>query len=272
MLDLRPHWWYFGRQILTGIPLLIVVILLLNLDGGWFKTGASWVVVALVVAWAVWLGLKYLSWARTYFVVTNQRVVYRTGVVVAEGRRDPARPHHEHQLHAAHLRADHRGREPRGAVGGGAGQHHVRLRASPRRRATGDLPPDGRARARAVDHRRHGGGRRGRARRSAAPPARRAPAPARVGAPSRSSSSRASATRAHHAGGVRGEEVGAARPDVGAVRRARRRARRARTAAPRTRAAPAGRPRALRAPPWPAGRRRGCAARARRRSRRSRRP
>ena len=88
-LDLRPHWWYFGRQILTGIPLLIVVILLLNLDGGWVKTGASWVVVALVVAWAVWLGLKYLSWARTYFVVTNQRVVYRTGVVARKGAEIP---------------------------------------------------------------------------------------------------------------------------------------------------------------------------------------
>jgi len=88
-LDLRPHWWYFGRQILTGIPLLIVVILLLNLDSGWFKTGASWVVVALVIAWAVWLGLKYLSWARTYFVVTNQRVVYRTGVIARRGAEIP---------------------------------------------------------------------------------------------------------------------------------------------------------------------------------------
>jgi len=66
-----------------------VVILLLNLDGGWFKTGASWVVVALVIAWAVWLGLKYLSWARTYFVVTNQRVVYRTGVVARKGAEIP---------------------------------------------------------------------------------------------------------------------------------------------------------------------------------------
>ena len=66
-----------------------MVILLLNLDGGWFKTGASWVVVALVIAWAVWLGLKYLSWARTYFVVTNQRVVYRTGVVARKGAEIP---------------------------------------------------------------------------------------------------------------------------------------------------------------------------------------
>ena len=23
-LDLRPHWWYFSRNIFTGIPLLII--------------------------------------------------------------------------------------------------------------------------------------------------------------------------------------------------------------------------------------------------------
>ena len=63
-LDLRPHWWYFSRNILTGIPLLIMVILVLNTRRRLVRsTGASWVVVALVVAWAVWLGLKYLQWA-----------------------------------------------------------------------------------------------------------------------------------------------------------------------------------------------------------------
>ena len=85
-LDLRPHWWYFGRQILTGIPLLIVVVLMLSWSsGGFVKDATSYIVIVLVVAWAVWLGLKYLSWARTYFVVTNQRVVYRTGVIARRG-------------------------------------------------------------------------------------------------------------------------------------------------------------------------------------------
>ena len=89
-LDLRPHWWYFGRQILTGIPLFFVIVLIAawNPDGG-FMGGvndvATWLVIALVVAWAVWLGIKYLAWARTYFVVTNQRVIYRTGVVSRHG-------------------------------------------------------------------------------------------------------------------------------------------------------------------------------------------
>jgi len=84
-LDLRPHWWYFGRQILTGIPLAVVVILVLSMDDGTLEDIAGWIVVILVIAWAIWLALKYLSWARTYFVVTNQRVIYRTGVIARHG-------------------------------------------------------------------------------------------------------------------------------------------------------------------------------------------
>jgi uncharacterized membrane protein YdbT with pleckstrin-like domain len=85
-LDLRPHWWYFGRQILTGIPLFVVIVLVLVWDSdGFVKDAAGWIVIALVVAWAVWLLFKYLAWTRTYFVVTNQRVVYRTGVIARKG-------------------------------------------------------------------------------------------------------------------------------------------------------------------------------------------
>jgi len=85
-LDLRPHWWYFGRQILTGIPLFFLIVLILAWSAsGFVKDAANWIVLALVVAWVVWLALKYMAWARTYFVVTNQRVIYRTGVVSRHG-------------------------------------------------------------------------------------------------------------------------------------------------------------------------------------------
>ncbi|MBM3659730.1 MAG: hypothetical protein FJW95_09540 [Actinobacteria bacterium] len=85
-LDLRPHWWYFGRQILTGIPLFILIVLILAWSAdGFVKTTANWIVIAMVVAWVVWLAVKYMAWARTYFVVTNQRVIYRTGVVARHG-------------------------------------------------------------------------------------------------------------------------------------------------------------------------------------------
>lgn len=90
VLDLRPHWWYFGRQILTGVPLLVLIIVILGWSSdGFVRDAAGWIVVALVVAWVVWLGIKYLAWARTYFVVTNQRVIYRTGVVSRKGAEIP---------------------------------------------------------------------------------------------------------------------------------------------------------------------------------------
>lgn len=80
-LDLRPHWWYFSRHILTGIPLVIAVILAIRID----EKFLYYIVAAVSVGWAVWLLLKFVSWTRTYFVVTDQRVVYRTGVLSRHG-------------------------------------------------------------------------------------------------------------------------------------------------------------------------------------------
>jgi membrane protein YdbS with pleckstrin-like domain len=84
-LDLRPHWWYFSRNILTGIPLLIVVVFIFNTDLGFAETAANWIVALLLIAWAGWLVLKYFQWTMTYFVVTDRRVIYRTGVISKKG-------------------------------------------------------------------------------------------------------------------------------------------------------------------------------------------
>lgn len=80
-LDLRPHWWYFSRHILTGIPLVVAVVLAIRID----EKFLYYLVAAVSVGWAFWLLLKFISWTRTYFVVTDQRVVYRTGVVSRHG-------------------------------------------------------------------------------------------------------------------------------------------------------------------------------------------
>jgi uncharacterized membrane protein YdbT with pleckstrin-like domain len=84
-LDLRPHWWYFSRHILTGIPLLIVWILTFRIGDGSGKDVFRGVLGVVTIVWAVWLLLKFISWTRTYFVVTDQRVVYRTGVISRHG-------------------------------------------------------------------------------------------------------------------------------------------------------------------------------------------
>ena len=84
-LDLRPHWWYFSRNILTGIPLFIIVILVFNIDSDDLRKYSLWLVALLVIAWVGWLVLKYFQWVMTYFVVTSRRVIYRTGVFSKRG-------------------------------------------------------------------------------------------------------------------------------------------------------------------------------------------
>jgi uncharacterized membrane protein YdbT with pleckstrin-like domain len=85
ILDLRPHWWYFSRHIVSGVPLLLLIILTFQISDSDIYNVVKWPVVILVLVWGTWLGLKYLQWLRTYFVVTDQRVLYRTGVLTRHG-------------------------------------------------------------------------------------------------------------------------------------------------------------------------------------------
>jgi membrane protein YdbS with pleckstrin-like domain len=84
-LDLRPHWWYFAKHIVAGVGLFILIGLILAFTD---KTpekflAGFWGLIA--VAWAVWLGIKYLQWNFTHFVVTSDRVIYRTGALSKHG-------------------------------------------------------------------------------------------------------------------------------------------------------------------------------------------
>ena len=84
-LDLRPHWWFFSKHIGTGIPLFLVLIaIVVETHGSLFHwLFILWGVVAIV--WAGWLGLKYMEWNFTHFVVTDDRVIFRTGVLAKRG-------------------------------------------------------------------------------------------------------------------------------------------------------------------------------------------
>jgi uncharacterized membrane protein YdbT with pleckstrin-like domain len=84
-LDLKPHWWYFANHILTGIPLFVLFVLIEGGTHGDVRTNLLWVWLVLALAWAIWLGFKYLEWNFTHFVVSSDRVLYRTGVVAKRG-------------------------------------------------------------------------------------------------------------------------------------------------------------------------------------------
>lgn len=82
VLDLRPHWWFLVP--VGGLLALAVLIGLTALVRGWPSWGTVpiglWVLLALG-----WFGVRYLKWTTTNFVVTNERVISRTGVVAKEG-------------------------------------------------------------------------------------------------------------------------------------------------------------------------------------------
>src|SRR5690348_2623178 len=83
-LDLRPHWWYFAKHIFGGIVVLVLLVLVTRPHGDVEKVGMwFWAIVA--VLWAGWLGLRYLNWNFTHFVVTTNRVIFRTGVLAKHG-------------------------------------------------------------------------------------------------------------------------------------------------------------------------------------------
>lgn len=85
VLDLKPHWWFFWRQIITGAVLLVLLVMLVAWSGGTVEDVAWWGWAIAAVVFVGWLGTAYLSWQFTYFVLTSQRVVYRTGVLAKKG-------------------------------------------------------------------------------------------------------------------------------------------------------------------------------------------
>ena len=82
VLDLRPHWWFLAP---TGA--LLAALSLLGL--GALLT--SWWGPVDVVILVLWLGAcgafawVYVQWTTTNFVVTNERLVSRKGVISKEG-------------------------------------------------------------------------------------------------------------------------------------------------------------------------------------------
>ena len=81
VVDLRPHWWYIFPHSagLAGAVLVGVIVLAKGWD--WAKIPAG----ILVLVALGWFALRYSKWATTNFVITNERVISRRGVVAKKG-------------------------------------------------------------------------------------------------------------------------------------------------------------------------------------------
>lgn len=86
VLDLHPHWWFFtGPASLLALAAAGLVALMASDP----PEALTMVVAALTVAMLVWLVGRYLRWVTTNFVVTTDRLIYRSGVLGKSGTEIP---------------------------------------------------------------------------------------------------------------------------------------------------------------------------------------
>ena len=88
-LDLRPHWWYFANHILTGIPLFVILLVIQAETHGDIRRILYWIWGLAALVWAAWLGLQYVKWNFTHFVITSDRVIFRQGALSKRGAEIP---------------------------------------------------------------------------------------------------------------------------------------------------------------------------------------
>ena len=82
VLDLHPHWWYMASS-LGGLAAAVVVggMALVNDWPDWLQLVAA----AFVLGTLVWFVERYVKWVSTHFVLTTDRVIYRSGVIAKKG-------------------------------------------------------------------------------------------------------------------------------------------------------------------------------------------
>ncbi|MCP3933983.1 MAG: PH domain-containing protein [Actinomycetia bacterium] len=81
VLNLKPHWWVFSQSAALLVAALAAAVVLNVIDVqyvGWF----GW---ALLLAAILNLGVVYAKWTATYFLLSSDRLIFRTGVVTKRG-------------------------------------------------------------------------------------------------------------------------------------------------------------------------------------------
>ena len=86
VLDLHPHWWYFGSSGAAVLAAMFVTLFVrAQIGSGGFETVVSYLGLAAIVVSSAWLCVQVIKWRTTYFVVTSHRLIYREGVVARNG-------------------------------------------------------------------------------------------------------------------------------------------------------------------------------------------
>jgi uncharacterized membrane protein YdbT with pleckstrin-like domain len=86
ILDLRPHWWFLSGPVAALVFFIVLSIVVQSQVDNDPATIASVVPVVLSMLWFVG---RYMKWTTTNFVLTTDRLIYRSGVVGKRGKEIP---------------------------------------------------------------------------------------------------------------------------------------------------------------------------------------
>jgi uncharacterized membrane protein YdbT with pleckstrin-like domain len=84
-LDLHPHWWSFAEPAAALIGAIALGIVSFFPDNDSLQRTLQVVALVAILISAIWLVLRYLKWANTNFVITSDRIIFRSGILAKSG-------------------------------------------------------------------------------------------------------------------------------------------------------------------------------------------
>ena len=85
-VDLHPHWWHYAKPAGSLVAAVVLgIVTLVATDDGTARTLLGWISIIAIVASIAWLISAYSQWATTNFVVTSDRLIFRSGVLSKRG-------------------------------------------------------------------------------------------------------------------------------------------------------------------------------------------
>jgi uncharacterized membrane protein YdbT with pleckstrin-like domain len=84
VLGANPHWWYFWKEVLAGLGIVVLLMLTFAASGA-VGTVLGWLTLIVFIAWLVDTGYRFAQWRTTRFSVTDHRVTYQSGLFRRRG-------------------------------------------------------------------------------------------------------------------------------------------------------------------------------------------
>jgi uncharacterized membrane protein YdbT with pleckstrin-like domain len=81
----RPHWSQIVREGVLSLLVLVLIILIAIQDLTW----KGWAIAGLALAWLLLVIAGFIRWWTTQHVITNERVIHRTGLISKKGKEIP---------------------------------------------------------------------------------------------------------------------------------------------------------------------------------------